>query len=153
MTSENPTLMRLEDQILWYSRKSSASLRWFRALKIIELMAAAIIPFLATNLASDRLSSPALVAGGLGVLIVVLESLQGLFQFQNNWMNYRSTCEELKREKHLWMAKAGPYSGDGNSDRLLAERIESVISAEHGRWTLAQENMPNIPTSKVDWEK
>lgn len=141
LTQENPTLIRLEDQILWYSRRSSASLFWFRALKVIELTAAALIPFLATDLAADNLSSPALVAGGLGVLIIVLESLQGLFQFQNNWMNYRSTCEELKREKHLWLAKAGPYSGSGNSDRLLAERIESVISAEHGRWTLAQENI------------
>lgn len=143
-------MMRIEDQILWYSRRSSASLFWFRSLKVIELTAAALIPFLATDLAADHLSSPALVAGGLGVLIVMLESLQGLFQFQNNWMNYRSTCEELKREKHLWIARAGPYSGSGNLDRLLAERIESVISAERGRWTLAQEN---ISISGVNLEK
>lgn len=140
MTPENPTLMRLEDQILWYSRRASASLRWFRILKIIELMAAAMIPFLATVPASDLLSRPALVAGGLGVLIIVLESLQGLFQFQNNWMNYRSTCEELKREKHLWMARAGCYAGAEHPDQILAERIESVIYAEHGRWVIAQES-------------
>jgi hypothetical protein len=141
LTQENPTLMRLEDQILWYSRRSSANLRWFRMLKIIELMAAAMIPFLATVPASDLLSHPSLVAGGLGILIVVLESFQGLFQFQNNWMNYRSTCEELKREKHLWMARAGTYAGTGNPDQLLAERIESVISAEHGRWIIVQESV------------
>ncbi len=153
MTSENPTLMRLEDQIHWYSRKSSASLRWFRALKIIELAAAATIPFLVAGLTFDRLANPALVAGGLGALIVVLESLQGLFQFQNNWMNYRTTCEELKREKHLWMAKAGAYSRAENPDRLLAERIESVIFAEHKRWALTQENIPNIPAGNVNLEK
>ncbi len=150
MIEENPTLMRLEDQILWYSRKSSANLRWFRGIKIIELLAAAMIPFLAASIASDLFPRQALVTGGLGALIVVLESMLGLFQFQSNWMNYRSTCEELKREKHLWMAKAGPYAGAENPDRTLAERVESVISFEHGRWTSAQEN---IPKGKVDSSK
>lgn len=42
-------------------------------------------------------------------------------------MNYRSTCEKLKREKHLWIARAGPYAGAEHPDQLLAERIESVI--------------------------
>jgi hypothetical protein len=70
--------MRLEDQILWYSRRASASLRWFRILKM--------------------------------------------------------------REKHLWMARAGCYAGAEHPDQMLAERIESVIYAEHGRWVIAQES-------------
>lgn len=150
MMEENPTLIRLEDQILWYSRKSSANLRWFRSIKIIELLAAAMIPFLAASIASNLFPSPALVTGVLGALIVVLESMLGLFQFQSNWMNYRSTCEELKREKHLWLARAGPYAGAENPDRTLAERVETAISLEHGRWISVQENIPkgNVDSSK-----
>ncbi len=133
-------MARLDEQIRWYSRKSSASLWWFRVLKVIELVAAAMIPFLVVQPSSDLVPSPAILAGLLGVLVVVLESLQGLFQFQSNWISYRSTCEELKREKYLWVSGAGPYADIENPDRLLAERIESVISTEHARWVFVQEN-------------
>lgn len=43
----------------------------------------------------------------------------------------------MKHEKYLWTAKAGPYSVD--SDRLLAERIEALISREHSLWVSTQE--------------
>ncbi len=140
-------MTRLDEQIRWYSRRSSANLWWFRILKVIELVAAAMIPFLAARPTSDFVSDPAIITGLLGVLIVVLESLQGLFQFQSNWITYRSTCEDLKREKYLWIAGAGPYADIENSERLLAERIESVISAEHARWAFVQKNAGRCSTA------
>jgi len=82
MTPENPTIQRLEDQIDWYDRKSNLNQRFFHWLKIIEIVIAAFIPFL-----SD-ISAPAILTGGAGVLIVVLEGLQHLFQFQHNRITY-----------------------------------------------------------------
>jgi len=78
---------------------------------------------------------------GLGVLVVVLEGLQSLNQFHHNWITYRSTCEELKHEKFLWLAKAGPYAASANPDVLLAERVESLISREHAKWVSAREHV------------
>lgn len=133
MDASNPTLERLEDQIAWYDKKSLESQQWFKWLKIAEIIAAALIPFVAGfNL------SP-IITGSLGVLIVVLEGLQSLNQFQHNWITYRSTCEELKHEKFLWMGKAGPYASAEKPDVLLAERVESLISREHSKWVGSQE--------------
>jgi hypothetical protein len=134
---KNPTLERLEDQIGWYDKKSASNQRWFKGLKIIELIAAALIPLLAGISAS--IPYYVIITGGLGALIVVLESLQGLYQFQSNWISYRSTCEGLRHEKYLWLAKAGPYVDRKDPDRLLAERIESLISTEHAKWVSTQE--------------
>lgn len=133
MTPENPTIQRLEDQIDWYDRKSKLNQRFFHWLKIIEIVIAAFIPFL------SGISAPAILTGGAGVLIVVLEGLQHLFQFQHNWITYRSTCENLKHEKYLWLAKSGPYADNKNPDILLADRIESLISQEHAKWIAGQE--------------
>ena len=94
---------------------------------------AAAIPFAA------GMAAPAGLTGGLGVAVVVLEGLQSLFQFQQNWMTYRSTCEELKHEKFLWLAKAGPYATTNAPDALLAERVESLISREHAKWLVTRE--------------
>ena len=134
MQEENPTIKRLDDQITWYDRKSASGKHWFQRLKILEIVVAVFIPFL------SGLHASTILTGSAGVLIVIFEGLQHLFQFQSNWINYRSTCENLKHEKYLWQAKAGPYLDVQNPDAVLADRIESLISQEHAKWIAGQEN-------------
>ena len=129
------TLRRLDEQIAWYGGKSAWHQRWYKTLKTLQIVAAAVIPI--ASLVVPARSDLALVTTGLGSLIVVLEGVQSLNQFHHHWVTYRSTCEQLKHEKYLWTAKAGPYSVD--SDRLLAERIEALISREHSLWVSTQE--------------
>src|SRR5215469_4493893 len=102
----DPIFGRLEDQIDWYDRKSRSAQRIFKRIKIVEIFAAAAIPFLA------GLSYPhdKLVTGALGVIITILEGLLHLNQYQQNWSSYRSTCETLKHEKFVYLAHAGPYA-------------------------------------------
>jgi len=102
---------------------------------VIEIIAAALIPF-AAGLRADPM-----ITGSLGVIVVILESMQGLFQFQQNWTNYRSTAEGLKHEKFLWQAEAGPYKDPDNPNpsALFAERVEALISTEHAKWATYQE--------------
>ena len=92
-TPNDPTLSRLEEQIAWYDARSLRNQRLFKWLKLIEIAAAALIPVLA------GLDVSVWAAGALGAVIVVLEGLQHVNQYQNNWTAYRSTCEALKHEK------------------------------------------------------
>ena len=82
-------------------------------------------------------------------LLIRHAQAQQLNQYQQNWITYRSTCEALKHEKYLYMAKAGPYAAASDSHALLAERIESLISQEHAKWVSAQESAgKNIGTKE-----
>ena len=123
---------RLEEQIAWYSRGARRNKRCYLRIKVVQIVSAASIPVLAAT------SLPTWVAGGLGALIVVLESVQQLFQFHSNWTHYRSTAESLKHEKFLYLAHAGSYATAANPDALLAERIESRVSQEHSAWASEQ---------------
>ena len=134
----NPALGRLEEQCKWYSEKSAENKRWFQSLKVIEIVAAAVIPFAAGY------SGLTVLTGLLGVLIVVLEGLQGIYQFHDNWIAYRSTNEALKHEKYLWQAKAGPYKDAANPYAMFAERVESLVSIEHAKWVLTQEQTVKV---------
>ena len=67
-----------------------------------------------------HLDAPPAIPAALGALIVVLEGVQQLNQYQQNWSAYRSTCEALKHEKYLFLAHAGPYAG--SEDRAAAAR-------------------------------
>jgi Protein of unknown function (DUF4231) len=131
----DPIFDRLEDQIDWYDRKSRSSQRIFKRVKVVEILAAAAIPFLAAlDYPHDKL-----VTAGLGVLITILEGLLHLNQYQQNWTNYRSTCEALKHEKYVYLAKAGPYAEAPDPRALLAERVESTVSQEHAQWASVQQ--------------
>ena len=131
--AEDVTLERLDDQIGWYDRKSATAQRRFKLLKGSQLFAAAAIPVVAT------LDVHGAVAGSLGGLVVVLEGIAQLNQYQQNWQAYRSTCEALKHEKYTFLARAGPYAKVRNPVPLLADRIEGLISQEHAKWVSARE--------------
>ena len=132
-SSRQATLGRLEDQIAWYDRKSGHNQRWHYRLKIATLLSASLIPF------TSGLAAPAVVTGGLGVLVVLFEGLQQLLRFHHNWVTYRSTCESLKHEKYLFLGDAGPYANAAQPHRLLAERVESLVSTETAKWATHQE--------------
>lgn len=131
----DPIMARLEDQIDWYDRKSTANQRTFRRIKITEILAAALIPFVSVF----RMQVVSYATAGLGVLITVLEGMLHLNQYQQNWINYRSTCEELKHEKYVYLGNAGPYANVKDPRALLAERVESLVSREHAQWATVQQ--------------
>src|SRR5205085_11872882 len=96
ISTADPIIERLEDQISWYDSKSLANQRIYKRIKIIEIVAAALIPLIAAS----KFPQAAWVTGALGVLITVFEGLLHLNQYQQNWTAYRSTCESLRHEKY-----------------------------------------------------
>jgi hypothetical protein len=137
-SNNDPTLERLDDQIRWYDLHSGRQRRAFYLLKFVTVVAAATIPLLAAF--SLRGHWNQIVTSSLGALIVVIEGVQQLFQLQTNWILYRSTCENLKREKYLYLGNTGPYAAVQNPHALLAERVESLISKELAGWTNSQQS-------------
>jgi hypothetical protein len=123
----DPTWERLEDQLGWYDRKSLAAQKSFKRFKVAELVVAAAVPVVA-------LTAQTWITAALAAIVVVLEGLQHLYQWQTNWVLYRSTAEALKHERYLYLAEAGPYTGT-DRHRVLAERIEGLVSQEHAKWT------------------
>jgi Protein of unknown function (DUF4231) len=130
----DPIMGRLEDQIAWYDRKSIQNQHVYKRIKVVEILAAATIPFVAALPVPHQ----AVITGSLGILITVLEGLIHLNQYQQNWIAYRSTCEALRHEKYVYLGKASPYAGVADAYALLAERIESLVSQEHAKWAASQ---------------
>ena len=60
-----------------------------------------------------------------------------LKKYQELHTQYRHTCEELKREKFLYLTHSGEYS-DGDF-QLFVQRCESVMTTEVGNWAILNE--------------
>jgi len=131
---DSPAWARLQEQIAWYDAKSQTCQKRFKLLKVCQIVTAAAIPVAAGA------SAPAWLVGGAGALIVALEGLQQLEQYQQNWTSYRSTCEQLKHEQFLYLAGAGPYRDAADPDLLLAEHVEGLVSQEHAAWMSNRED-------------
>jgi hypothetical protein len=118
----SPTIERLEDQIGWYDNKSGRAQKWFKTLKIVQLVTAGAIPLIAVLNVPFTQETAAV----LGLVILVVEGLQQLNQYQANWINYRSTCESLRHEEYLFLGGAGPMPRSIN--RSLSWLIELRVS-------------------------
>ena len=135
MNATDPVMERLENQISWYDRKAVLNQRFYRSIKTSEIVAAALIPFVA----AIDLPRAVWVTGAMGVLITILEGLLQLNQYEQNWISYRATCETLLREKFCYLAGAVHYAGIANPRALLAQRVESIVSQEHANWAMTRQ--------------
>ena len=110
MDSEEYLKQRLQDQIDWYDKKSQHNQRWHKKLKAVEILMAASIPFLVGYI-TETAPGMKFIVGFLSVIVAAIAGLVGLYKFQENWIEYRTTAESLKHEKYLYLTKTGPYDG------------------------------------------
>lgn len=139
MTDAEYLQQRLEDQINWYSNKSSVCQLRYKTLRLIEIVAAAIIPLLSGM--GDKVPCGPWIIGFLGVLIAIAAATGSLFKYHENWIQYRATSEALKHEKFLYLGRVTPYDGQ-NCFPVLVQRVEGLISKENSTWTQTVKSEP-----------
>lgn len=143
MTEEKYFVERLDDQIQWYSKKSKWNQGWYKRIKVTEFILAAMVPVLVIFITCHW--SIKIIIAIAGAAIAIISAVHGLYNFHENWIEYRYTCEALKQEKYLYLAKCGIYSEMENPLSVLVERVESIISKENICWAQIHRNKPQIP--------
>jgi len=136
----DPVWLRLKEQLRWYRTSSRRAQNAYKRVKFGQIAVGAVVPVLAA------VGALGWVTAVVAATVVVAEGAQQLFQWQSNWMLYRSATETLKRERFLYLAEAGPYTGDDRR-KVLAERIEGVLANEHTQWAAERDN-PRAEQSK-----
>jgi hypothetical protein len=128
----HPAWFRLNDQLEWYDRKSGNNQKRYKSIKAVQLVLAGSIPVFSLV----GISWAMWITAILGASVALLEGLQQLGKYDELWISYRSTAEQLKHEKYLFLAGSGPYRDLETEEalRLLAERVEERVSTEHAKW-------------------
>ena len=122
---------RLEDQQKWYEKKANENKRKHHFLQISIIISGALIPIINSIPYLD--TETRIVSSILGGIIIIITGTIQLKKYQENWIQYRTTEEILKKEKFLYLSSAGEYSNldDEEKHRLLVERTESAISNQN----------------------
>lgn len=122
---------RLNGQIEWYDSKSKLNKSWHHRLKTFEIIAAALIPLLAGF--NEFVPSFELFVAFLGTLIAIAAAASSHYKFHENWIQYRTTAEQLKHEKYTFMTNTAPYDSELKFS-FLVYRVERLISKENSLW-------------------
>ena len=128
--SESASWASFRDQFSVYSRGARVNRVAYQVARIVSLTAAATVTV------SAGLSAPAWVTASLGALIVVIEGLQQLFQWHENWIAYRQATETMRQHAIDFVSAVEPYDSADVGDRLsrLALMRRDVALRESGGW-------------------
>lgn len=130
---------RYEYQTNWYDKKAVTQQKVYRWMQWSVIVLAALTPFL-IEINLDKLIAkgfdhlPTVMAAVVAILTAGLKT----FKYQENWINYRTTCELLRKEKHYYDAGIADYGTTSDKDALFVDRVESLISRENTLWVTAQ---------------
>lgn len=127
----NELKQRVKVSLEWYIEKAAKYRRYFYTLSFISILMPLLITVL-NNVCVDSFER-CYIQNAIticSVFTTLATSILALFKFQEKWILYRSTAEEIKKELSLFSAKK---CGDINELNLIS-KIEECMSKERAEW-------------------
>ena len=142
MNQEEYIKERVENQIKWYSGKSSTCQKKYKVWQVIKVIAALLITTLSLW-AEEELFGVKMtyVVAILGAFIIFIESFIKIYDYKKLWVQYRMASENLNREKLYFETKSEPYDGS-EPFKLFVQNCENIMKGENQGWEeiLAEED-------------
>ncbi len=125
---------RYQKETAWYDKKAIQNHHRYNLFQWATVILAALTPVLI--LIGDVLTK--WPAAGVAVAVAICTGALKAFKYQENWINYRTTCETLKKEVHFYEADTAGYDKVEDKMSLFVERVEALISRENTLWSTTQ---------------
>lgn len=126
---------RYQDQIVWYDKKAVRNQNAYKIFQWGVIFLSALTPVL---VAIGSTLFERYVAVIVSFLVAAGTTILKTFKYQENWINYRTTCETLRKEIHLFNAKINEYEKSDDPRKVFVKRVESLISRENTMWLTEQ---------------
>ncbi len=126
---------RYEDQLEWYEKKAKKNKQIYMYLQFILIVFSMVVPIIIViNYILTTSTVLQWIAIMMSIVVAILVSSLKAFNFQENWVSYRTTAENLKKELVFFRAETGPYINIQDIESLFVQRVESFISQRHTSW-------------------
>lgn len=135
----------LRKEIEWHEKKSDFNQNCFHWMQIFQITFGSAIPVLTGFSASHTWIL--WIVGILGGLVTAITGFSKTFQFQELWIQYRTTKQSLERELQLFQAKCKPYD-EADYFQVFVERIEGILGKENVDWNRALMQKQKNQTTK-----
>ncbi len=126
---------RYEDQIKWYDQKACKNQKIFKIFQGTVIVLSAMTPVLVTL---EKTPLTHYTAIFVSFLVAVGTTMLQTFKYHENWINYRATCEALRKEIYYFNYKIKEYKYCDTPCDLFVERVEALIDRENNLWLTVQ---------------
>jgi hypothetical protein len=133
LDAESYIAERFNDAISWYDTKAVGAKSRYQFMRAATVVGGALVPVL-VNLGIGNLEIPVrVITTIISIAVVILVSLEGVFHYREQWVNYRSTEQFMRKEYFLFTAREGSYVDKEAKEAytLFVERIENAIAGEN----------------------
>lgn len=137
---------RYYPQIEWYDRKSTWNQKVYKIFQWIIIILSAITPILVASEFHGNIYIRWFTVVVSALVAIGTASLK-TFKYQENWINYRTTCETLRKEIHYFNSMVDDYSTVDDPMALFVKRVEALISQENTIWLKTQKEKAKKSTS------
>ena len=124
---------RYQTEVDWYDTKSTHNKKIYEILQVTIIISTILTPVLIVLELTVK-HELAYVSLIFAVIVAISASFLRTFKYHDNWINYRSICETLRKEIHLYTAQVDEYSNTKDPEALFIKRVESLISRENTLW-------------------
>jgi hypothetical protein len=139
-TPEDHYIALIRDEIKADTTYFSRQMFRYRCGRSTAIIAAALVPVLATVAAVPRWA-----LGALGAIAAISEGVQSLFQYRRSALNAMKKCNELERVLNKYMTATGRYQSPDTAFRHLAEDVEAIRQAADNAFLQTWQTTPSQP--------
>ena len=131
---------RYHDQLNYYEKASGKNQSKYKNYQWLLIILSTLTTILAA-LPSDKFDLKYFIVVAAG-LVTILSSAIKTFQYQELWVSYRSTIEQLRPELFYYNFNVGDYGQAGvDKETLFVTRVEGILSKEHESWPIYKQLM------------
>jgi Protein of unknown function (DUF4231) len=113
----------------WYSKFAKR----YRILHILSRILVIALSAFTAFLAGLTFSFKDVTIAAFSGMVVVITAISELMKFKEQWTEYRSTAELMKKEINLFETSTSPYNIN-DSFNLFVQNLENLKEQEHKKW-------------------
>ena len=105
--------------------------RFYKTIAVLILVFSASVPTILGISIIGSESMRMLLASVISFLVVVLFSIESVYNFREQWKSYKNAEDEITQELNLFHTSAEPYTNSKHEkEKLLVMRVESIVLRE-----------------------
>jgi len=129
---------RYYDQLKYYGSASGKNKNRYKNFQWILIILSTLTTILAALPSINNFNMKYVVVATAAIVTILTAGLK-TFQYQELWVNYRSTIEQLKPEIYYYNFNVGDYGQAGvDKESLFVSRVEQILNKEHDVWPVAK---------------
>ncbi len=126
---------RYQNQMDYYSKASSKNQKKYKNFQWMLIILSTLTTIMAA-LPRDLFDLQYAVVLSAALVTIITSALK-TFQYQELWVSYRATNEQLKPEIYYYHFNVGDYGKEGaDKESIFIKHVEAILSKEHDGWPI-----------------